>query len=293
MQNKRKIISLVAAAALMLCLGTSTAFAEPGDESAAGGDSTYVSDSTPDTPVYSEPDYSQPDYSEPVYSEPVYSEPDSTVSNYDNNNNGDNGNSYTDGGASTVYEENNSAIVGSAENFGNSVTSYDQDGNEYREPPTDYEEPTSDPGLYSVSGNGNGSTLSADEWKLALDTEKLSADGSGDFSFIKNNDASGDSNTSFLFLIAGILLILISITILTVMIVFYRKKKKAEAFGGGSYRPINRNGNKPTGGRSGNRPTGGTSNVRMRTNFQKGKTAEIDIDALRRAKNPNDRNSNR
>src|SRR5574344_403124 len=286
-QTKKKIISLLVAGTLLLSTGAATVFAEPGDGT---GQSVVVSSGNTDTSTVSP----QSQYSQPVYdnssvyvpdSTPQYSTPDYSSSSYvdeSQNNNNDNSNNNdtntnSQGGPSTVFDGGNgSAVTGSEYNFGSSAA-VDHDGNPYGATmPTNFEQPTSDPNIYKVASSVDGSTLSSDEWKIALNADQMSADGTGDFSFIKDNDAAGDQNGSIWFLVGGIICFVAAFAIVLFVILSYVRKRKAVAAGVTRQRPHRTSNN----------------NVRIRTNFDKDKTGEIDIQSLQNRQN-NRNNQNR
>lgn len=88
---------------------------------------------------------------------------------------------------------------------------------------TDYESATAATMNAVDMYNSNGSssdTLSKDDWaEITLNFDETAVNSSDDFSFIKNNDATFDSNLSILLLILGILFVAVSLSIITYMII--------------------------------------------------------------------------
>lgn len=79
MRNRRKAVRLLSAAMLACVLAISAAplaFAEPDDE-------TYTEEPTYEEPTYEEPTYEEPTYEEPTYDEPTYDEPTYDEPTYD------------------------------------------------------------------------------------------------------------------------------------------------------------------------------------------------------------------
>ncbi len=100
---------------------------------------------------------------------------------------------------------------------------------------TDYQYATVAPDKVVNMYNSNGSTsaqrLSEKDWKdISLSFDNKGLDGTGDFSFIKDNDSKEDSNFSILFLIFGIVLVLVSVTLVFYMIISsVRRRKRVKA----------------------------------------------------------------
>ncbi len=81
--------------------------------------------------------------------------------------------------------------------------------------------------MYNSNGSIKEQNLSKKDWQeISLSFDKGSANGTGDFSFIKNNNSDQDSNFSILFLIVGILFILTAVSIVLHMIISSARRKK-------------------------------------------------------------------
>lgn len=249
-----KRISCVLLLASVLATSAITVAATPEDDVYV--DDPSIVDSTPiDTPS-SEPDpYVPPD--EPSYSEPEssyvepeapqsseyypdeYSEPDY---NYDDTNDYYDDNYYDDYYESSVQEF-------------------------YREPPVlDYTVPeVEEITLYDSDNRIDTSTLSEEDWKMALQFDQTAAGGAGDFSMIKNNKSGNNSNASIFMLFAGVALIAGACLIIIATIISYRNKsKKAAAYLGGVSKY--------------NSAYSQTSPPKKRKKFSfRGETAEIDL----------------
>jgi len=81
--------------------------------------------------------------------------------------------------------------------------------------------------MYTSNGSIKEQNLSKKDWQdISLSFDKSGANGTGDFSFIKDNNSDKDSNLSIMFLIVGVLLIVIAVSIVLYMIVSVAKRRK-------------------------------------------------------------------
>ena len=81
--------------------------------------------------------------------------------------------------------------------------------------------------MYTSNGSIKEQNLSKKDWQeISLSFDKGGANGTGDFSFIKDNNSDRDSNLSVMFLIVGVLLIVIAVFIVLYMIVSAAKRRK-------------------------------------------------------------------
>jgi hypothetical protein len=93
----------------------------------------------------------------------------------------------------------------------------------------DTETPTVD--MYNSNGSDTVTLSSADWNDIKLNLGGASADGTGDFSFIKDNDSEENSNASILFLIFGIIFVLSSIALIVYLIATTVRSRKLEKAG--------------------------------------------------------------
>ena len=101
---------------------------------------------------------------------------------------------------------------------------------------TDYQSATASTentvGMYNSNGSDNA-TLDSNDWNdLQLDLSKVSSDGTGDFSFIKNNNSDKDSNMTMLLFVFGIIFVVGSLLLMTYVVVSGIKGRKLPAAGG-------------------------------------------------------------
>ena len=101
---------------------------------------------------------------------------------------------------------------------------------------TDYQSATASTentvGMYNSNGSDNA-TLDSNDWKdLQLDLSKVSSDGTGDFSFIKNNNSDKDSNMTMLLFVFGVIFVAGSLLLMTYVVVSGIKGRKLPAAGG-------------------------------------------------------------
>ncbi len=98
---------------------------------------------------------------------------------------------------------------------------------------TDYQSATADldntVDMYTSNGSIREQNLSKKDWQeISLSFDKGSANGTGDFSFIKNNNSDQDSNLSVLFLIVGILFVLTAVSIVIYMIICVTRRNQKQ-----------------------------------------------------------------
>lgn len=129
---------------------------------------------------------------------------------------------YTDSGYVDYYEPqyNN--------NYGMSFDEFER-ATDYSSAIVDTETPTVD--MYNSNGS-NMNTLSSNDWNdIKLNLGETSADGTGDFSFIKDNNSEQNSNKSILFLIFGIVFVLGSVSLIIYLIVSSINSRKLQKLG--------------------------------------------------------------
>lgn len=115
-------------------------------------------------------------------------------------------------------------------NYGMSFNDFER-ATDYSSAIVDTESPTVD--MYNSNGSETH-TLSTNDWnEIKLNLGGASADGTGDFSFIKDNDSDKNSNKSILFLIFGIVFVLTSVSLVVYLIastINNRKLQKSMAY---------------------------------------------------------------
>ena len=226
MKNFVNKIAVAFLAAAMICSFTAiTAYADPSDSEAVvvpddgvdntGGDNTGVDNTGGnDTDSSITPDDSN-----------TY------------NNDGDIGSSSTDYDYNYYSNFDSQDYDSSAGDIPQEQSIYDpgMSFNEF-EQATDYQSATASTentvGMYNSNGSDNA-TLDSNDWNdLQLDLSKVSSDGTGDFSFIKNNNSDKDSNMTMLLFVFGVIFVAGSLLLMTYVIVSGIKGRKLPAAGG-------------------------------------------------------------
>ena len=226
MKNFKNKIAAAFLAAAMICSFTAiTAYADPSDSEAVvvpddgvdntGGDNTGVDNTVGD-------------------------DNDSSITPDDSNtynNDGDTGSSSTDYDYNYYSNFDSQDYDSSAGDIPQEQSIYDpgMSFNEF-EQATDYQSATASTentvGMYNSNGSDN-TTLDSNDWKdLQLDLSKVSSDGTGDFSFIKNNNSDKDSNMTMLLFVFGIIFVAGSLLLMTYVVVSGIKGRKLPAAGG-------------------------------------------------------------
>ena len=226
MKNFINKIAAAFLAAAMICSFTAiTAYADPSDSEAVvvpddgvdntGGDNTGV-DNT------------------------VGNDTDSSITPDDSNtynNDGDTGSSSTDYDYNYYSNFDSQDYDSSAGDIPQEQSIYDPgiSFNEF-EQATDYQSATASTentvGMYNSNGSDNA-TLDSNDWNdLQLDLSKVSSDGTGDFSFIKNNNSDKDSNMTMLLFVFGVIFVVGSLLLMTYVVVSGIKGRKLPAAGG-------------------------------------------------------------
>lgn len=226
MKNFINKIAAAFLAAAMVCSFTAiTAYADPSDSEAVvvpddgvdntGGDNTGV-DNT------------------------VGNDTDSSITPDDSNtynNDGDTGSSSTDYDYNYYSNFDSQDYDSSAGDIPQEQSIYDPgiSFNEF-EQATDYQSATASTentvGMYNSNGSDNA-TLDSNDWNdLQLDLSKVSSDGTGDFSFIKNNNSDKDSNMTMLLFVFGVIFVVGSLLLMTYVVVSGIKGRKLPAAGG-------------------------------------------------------------
>ncbi|MCI6008067.1 hypothetical protein ACTQ3M_02895 [Oscillospiraceae bacterium LCP25S3_E10] len=179
---------------------------------------------------------------------------DNSGDNTDNNTPPDDNNDYNNGGdtgdnsgSGTDYDYNyynnfdNQGYDSSANSIPQEQSIYDpgMSFNEF-EQATDYQSATASTektvDMYNSNGSDN-TTLDANDWKdLELNLSKVSSDGTGDFSFIKNNNSDKDSNMTMLLFIFGIIFVVGSLALMAYIVISGVKGRKLPAAGGRYYK---------------------------------------------------------
>ena len=186
------------------------------DDVPADDTGNYSDDTTTDTPDYSYDDSysdtgSQDNY---VTDDTIDYGTDSGYQDY-----------YTDDSYVEYYEPQYDDY---AYDYGMSFEEFER-ATDYSSAIVDTESPTVD--MYNSNGSDT-ETLSSEDWNdIKLNLGETSADGTGDFSFIKDNTSDENSNKSILFLIFGIIFVLASVSLIVYMIVSAIRSRKLEKSG--------------------------------------------------------------
>ena len=224
-----------------------------------GGDNPIVVDPEPYSSVVDPEPYVPPVVDPeptPSYNDNPISVPDSSYDDGQNNDNPEPPYSYDDGNSQQEIPPNNPEpnINYDADYYNNmyggNVIDYDINSDfnddyqnaivdnynpgmsfEEFEMATDYQSATAvvdkTVDMYNSNGSIKEQNLSKKDWQeISLSFDKGNANGTGDFSFIKNNNSDQDSNFSILFLIVGILFILTAVSIILYMIISSARRKK-------------------------------------------------------------------
>ena len=236
MKNFVNKIAAAFLAATMICSFTAiTAYADPSDSEAVvvpddgvdntGGDNTGVDNTGGDNTGVDNT---------------VGNDTDSSITPDDSNtynNDGDTGSSSTDYDYNYYSNFDSQDYDSSAGNIPQEQSIYDpgMSFNEF-EQATDYQSATASTentvGMYNSNGSDNA-TLDSNDWNdLQLDLSKVSSDGTGDFSFIKNNNSDKDSNMTMLLFVFGIIFVVGSLLLMTYVVVSGIKGRKLPAAGG-------------------------------------------------------------
>ena len=241
MKNFINKIAAAFLAAAMICSFTAiTAYADPSDSEAVvvpddgvdntGGDNTGVDNTGGDN---TGGDNTGVDNT-------VGNDTDSSITPDDSNtynNDGDTGSSSTDYDYNYYSNFDSQDYDSSAGDIPQEQSIYDPgiSFNEF-EQATDYQSATASTentvGMYNSNGSDNA-TLDSNDWNdLQLDLSKVSSDGTGDFSFIKNNNSDKDSNMTMLLFVFGVIFVVGSLLLMTYVVVSGIKGRKLPAAGG-------------------------------------------------------------
>ena len=236
MKNFINKIAAAFLAAAMICSFTAiTAYADPSDSEAVvvpddgvdntGGDNTGVDNTGGDNTGVDNT---------------VGNDTDSSITPDDSNtynNDGDIGSSSTDYDYNYYSNFDSQDYDSSAGDIPQEQSIYDPgiSFNEF-EQATDYQSATASTentvGMYNSNGSDNA-TLDSNDWNdLQLDLSKVSSDGTGDFSFIKNNNSDKDSNMTMLLFVFGVIFVAGSLLLMTYVVVSGIKGRKLPAAGG-------------------------------------------------------------
>ena len=216
---KRKILSVFAAFLMVSTFMTVTVYADPDTGLSSNVDPQPV-DPQPADPYNTDNNQQNPDN---VNIQPNYN--DSPQINYDadyyNNMYGEN---------IINYDLNDLEFQSAINDTYNPGMTFEE-----FEKATDYQYATVSPDkvvdMYNSNGSTSAQTLSAKDWQdISLNFDNRSLNGTGDFSFIKDNDSKEDSNFSVLFLIFGIVFVAVSVTLVFYMIISsVRRRKRVKA----------------------------------------------------------------
>lgn len=224
-------------------VGESDVTVDPGDSGDVTIDTPPEAEDpvTPDTPVTPPADTPQ---NPSAIDTPSYSD---TPSYEDNNS------SYTPDVDNDINQDNSSQINYDADYYNNMYNSGYYDSNETYydnswvaedtydpnmsfdefERATDYQSATAATVTAVDMYNSNGSTsntLSKDDWaEITLNFDETSVNSSDDFSFIKDNDTSFDSNLSIFLLILGIVFVAGSLALITYMVISKIRRNKVSS----------------------------------------------------------------
>ena len=246
MKNFINKIAAAFLAAAMICSFTAiTAYADPSDSEAVvvpddgvdntGGDNTGVDNTGGDNTGV---DNTGGDNT--GVDNTVGNDTDSSITPDDSNtynNDGDIGSSSTDYDYNYYSNFDSQDYDSSAGDIPQEQSIYDPgiSFNEF-EQATDYQSATASTentvGMYNSNGSDNA-TLDSNDWNdLQLDLSKVSSDGTGDFSFIKNNNSDKDSNMTMLLFVFGVIFVVGSLLLMTYVVVSGIKGRKLPAAGG-------------------------------------------------------------
>lgn len=249
---RKKFVSVLLALSMVGTASAFTAYADEFDDTVTDGD--YVVDDgntgeyippADDTPVVDDPPVVDP----PVVDPPIVDDPPADDT-------GDYGDGTTTDTPDDSYDDTgdqNSGVVDDTDYDTNDDYYYEDDyyydDSYYYEPQysdyndgmsfndferaTDYssaivdtESPTVD--MYNSNGS-DMNTLSSNDWnEIKLNLGGATTDGTGDFSFIKDNDSDKNSNKSILFLIFGIVFVLTSVSLIVYLIVSAINSRKLQ-----------------------------------------------------------------
>ena len=251
MKNFVNKIAVAFLAAAMICSFTAiTAYADPSDSEAVvvpddgvdntGGDNTGVDNTGGDNTGGDNTGVDNTGGDNTGVDNTGGNDTDSSITPDDSNtynNDGDIGSSSTDYDYNYYSNFDSQDYDSSAGNIPQEQSIYDpgMSFNEF-EQATDYQSATASTentvGMYNSNGSDNA-TLDSNDWNdLQLDLSKVSSDGTGDFSFIKNNNSDKDSNMTMLLFVFGVIFVAGSLLLMTYVIVSGIKGRKLPAAGG-------------------------------------------------------------
>lgn len=252
---RKRFVSVLLALSVLGTASAFTAYADELDDTVGDGDyvvddgntgeyippaDTPVVDDTPavdDTPVVDTPPADDTgDYGDGTTTDtPDYIPDDTPDDSYDDTGDQDSGYDDTDYGTSDdyyddYYYDDYYEPQYSDYNYGMSFDDFER-ATDYSSAIVDPEAPTVD--MYNSNGSDKY-VLSSNDWnEIKLNLGGASADGTGDFSFIKDNVSNENSNKSILFLIFGIIFVLTSVSLIVYLIasaINSRKLKKAKVY---------------------------------------------------------------
>lgn len=248
---RKKIVSVLLALSMVGTVSAFTAYADELDDTVGDGD--YVVDDgntgeyippADDTPVVDDPPVVDPpaddtgDYGDGTTTDTPddYIPDDTPDDSYDDTGNQDSGiiddTDYDTTDDDYYYEDDyyyDDSYYYEPEysdyNYGMSFNDFER-ATDYSSAIVDTESPTVD--MYNSNGS-DMNTLSSNDWNdIKLNLGGASADGTGDFSFIKDNVSDKNSNISILFLIFGIVFVLTSVSLIVYLIVSEINSKKLQ-----------------------------------------------------------------
>ena len=251
MKNFVNKIAAAFLAAAMICSFTAiTAYADPSDSEAVvvpddgvdntGGDNTGVDNTGGDNTGGDNTGVDNTGGDNTGVDNTVGNDTDSSITPDDSNtynNDGDTGSSSTDYDYNYYSNFGSQDYDSSAGNIPQEQSIYDpgMSFNEF-EQATDYQSATASTentvGMYNSNGSDNA-TLDSNDWNdLQLDLSKVSSDGTGDFSFIKNNNSDKDSNMTMLLFVFGVIFVAGSLLLMTYVVVSGIKGRNLPTAGG-------------------------------------------------------------
>lgn len=241
---RKKFISILLALSMIGTASAFTVYADEFDDTVTDdyvSDDSNIGDYTP--PVEDPPVEIPPVETPPVETPPVVETPDDNIGDdtpdYIPDDTGNQNSGVTDDTNDDYYYEDDYYSDDyyydyyyepqySDYNYGMSFDDFER-ATDYSSAIVDTETPTVD--MYNSNGSDTVTLSSADWNDIKLNLGGASADGTGDFSFIKDNDSEENSNASILFLIFGIIFVLSSIALIVYLIATTVRSRKLEKAG--------------------------------------------------------------
>ncbi len=238
---RKKLVSVLLAVSMVGAFSAITVYADELDSTVTDNDYTTDDSGTTDTDISDDVPPVTDDTTDDVTPDDSYQEPDDGYSD----DSGDSSNTYIQDG--NILDNTDNIDYGTADDqsvYDDNYTDYttDQSYDDYSmsfdefERATNYSESvdTDTPVVDMYNSNGSDTqTLDSDDWNdIKLNFDETSADGVGDFSFIKNNTSDENSNFSILFLIFGIVFVATSFILMVYLIATGIRSRKLAKAGG-------------------------------------------------------------